>query len=313
MRLQVLVMIAGLAAGGFGFKHLQDKPDLSTPKATLQSLVSAYSRHDVAAITQCVSGGSTKDVPEKLLQQNFNVTNAECKNVLVEVSGKQAKAAVEYEVSMKINDNDRVVHYTFTEMFSLQKGDSGWLIEAAKLNPTDKEVSFGLIAQPLHLITALIGPDPGYRNAMGVAVKQSEATLCLSNTKQIALGCLMYTQDYDEVMPRSAAKYNSLVEPYIKSQTVFQCPLDVKGAISYSMNANLQNRTLADITNPANTVLLYEGKNGKIDFRHEGKAAIAFADGHAKLLTEAETKSLIWKIPPPKPVKTPAKPAKKRK
>jgi prepilin-type processing-associated H-X9-DG protein len=50
--------------------------------------------------------------------------------------------------------------------------------------------------------------------------------------------------------------------------------------------------------------MLYEGKDGKLNFKHDGKAAVAFADGHAKLVTEEEAKTLIWKLPPPakKPV-----------
>ena len=73
------------------------------------------------------------------------------------------------------------------------------------------------------------------------------------------------------------------------------------------MNPGVQNRTLAEIPNPALTVLLYEGHNGVVDYRHEGRAAIAFADGHAKLTTETETKSLTWKLRPPAPKKAPTK------
>ena len=55
--------------------------------------------------------------------------------------------------------------------------------------------------------------------------KAKQAT-CLSNNKQIILGVLMYTQDYDESLPlgsyilpamTAAVTWQDLVEPYIKS------------------------------------------------------------------------------------------------
>ena len=41
--------------------------------------------------------------------------------------------------------------------------------------------------------------------------------------------------------------------------------------------------------------MIYEGKNGKLDFRHEGKATVGFADGHAKLIDAQGAKKLRWK------------------
>jgi prepilin-type N-terminal cleavage/methylation domain-containing protein/prepilin-type processing-associated H-X9-DG protein len=53
---------------------------------------------------------------------------------------------------------------------------------------------------------------------------------CLSNTKQLALGVQMYSQDYDETLP--VAGYNAQcrgrwqwqIFPYVKNQQVFTCP-----------------------------------------------------------------------------------------
>lgn len=56
---------------------------------------------------------------------------------------------------------------------------------------------------------------------------------CMSNLKQISLGFMMYTQDYDEHYPESFSpaqpdgtylSYFSVVTPYIKSTQVWQCP-----------------------------------------------------------------------------------------
>jgi prepilin-type N-terminal cleavage/methylation domain-containing protein/prepilin-type processing-associated H-X9-DG protein len=59
---------------------------------------------------------------------------------------------------------------------------------------------------------------------------------CLSNVKQLALGCLMYASDYDDIFPglettnsiNGAAvypnKWSGLVYPYVKNGQLFYCP-----------------------------------------------------------------------------------------
>ena len=57
-------------------------------------------------------------------------------------------------------------------------------------------------------------------------------TSCLSNLKQIGLGVLQYTQDYDETMPLANWGSNAgngfywmdAVQPYVKSTQLFTCP-----------------------------------------------------------------------------------------
>lgn len=67
---------------------------------------------------------------------------------------------------------------------------------------------------------------------------------CSSNLKQIGLGILQYSQDYDEMYVRSygtsgfvsganAVPWPSLLQPYVKSQQLFQCPSDTQ-----TMNMN---------------------------------------------------------------------------
>ena len=68
---------------------------------------------------------------------------------------------------------------------------------------------------------------------------------CQSNLKQLGLAVLQYVQDYDEAMvprevsgPASAGQgkaWSQLLQPYIKSQNVFQCPSSpVKDKSQYS-------------------------------------------------------------------------------
>ena len=64
------------------------------------------------------------------------------------------------------------------------------------------------------------------------ARESARRTSCLSNLKQIGLGIIQYTQDYDETMPMANWGGNAgdgfywmdAVQPYVKSTQLFTCP-----------------------------------------------------------------------------------------
>ena len=61
----------------------------------------------------------------------------------------------------------------------------------------------------------------------GRARENARRASCQSNLKQIGLGVIQYTQDYDGVLPPSELDniyWPRLVQPYIKSTQVFACP-----------------------------------------------------------------------------------------
>jgi prepilin-type N-terminal cleavage/methylation domain-containing protein/prepilin-type processing-associated H-X9-DG protein len=169
---------------------------------------------------------------------------------------------------------------------------------------------------------------------------------CQSNLKQIALGFMQYTQDYDEKLPLwfadldgvtpSPNAFNStttlagqpghdqgwaeLLQPYLKSTQIFQCPSETSGPAASTSNAGGytdymyngdisnygsgtgQSLNMAAIDYPSNTVLNADatsntsasifGNNyawkatpaGTNDYyhRHLDGANISFVDGHVK-------------------------------
>jgi type II secretory pathway pseudopilin PulG len=72
---------------------------------------------------------------------------------------------------------------------------------------------------------------------------------CQSNLKQIGLGIMQYTQDYDEIMPYAAqadsfnvgvagTSWPVLLQPYVKSTQIFRCPSNTAtGVMDWSTNA----------------------------------------------------------------------------
>ena len=64
------------------------------------------------------------------------------------------------------------------------------------------------------------------------ARENARRSSCQSNLKQMGLGILQYTQDYDETMPKGRSwvtattyvSWQSAVQPYVKSTQLFKCP-----------------------------------------------------------------------------------------
>ena len=128
------------------------------------------------------------------------------------------------------------------------------------------------------------------------AREKARQASCLSNTKQLGLAFLQYTQDNDEALPKSgqngttavcagvpdgswvlpeaidttvaakctAAQFpvpNGALYTYVKSQQVYKCPSDPlanQTTLSYSMNSYLSGLTNAAIQSPAGCVLLVD-------------------------------------------------------
>ena len=126
------------------------------------------------------------------------------------------------------------------------------------------------------------------------AAKNAE-TQSLSNLKQIGLGLLQYTQDWDEHYPpmQSTEIAKNALQPYIKSDTVFQNPTTRK---PYRPNTSLSHQPLASIQDPSTLMAYYDdGPNA------DGERGVLFADGHAKMVTEEEWRRLkaASHLPPP--------------
>jgi len=114
------------------------------------------------------------------------------------------------------------------------------------------------------------------------AREKARQSSCLSNVKQINMGVMMYTQDYDETFPLGFVNRPSFADrytwpgavfPYINNRQVFDCPSQrlrcvehpefgvyYKGSRSYGMNAYLcptsSPPTLGDIDAPAEIVTI---------------------------------------------------------
>jgi prepilin-type N-terminal cleavage/methylation domain-containing protein len=107
----------------------------------------------------------------------------------------------------------------------------------------------------------------------GRARENARRTSCMRYLKQIGLGTLQYTQDYDEQfmvgMNSTGGAWAGTTAPYLKSAQVFTCPSDTttpggnQTVVSYAMNSNIASKVnntpaIARFTSTARTVLLFE-------------------------------------------------------
>ena len=158
------------------------------------------------------------------------------------------------------------------------------------------------------------------------AREKARQTTCLSNIKQVALGHLMYVQDYDERFVPGLGYFNSdnlnppvsmwwymKIDPYVKNDQMFLCPSisDHTHAIAggtaqnyvcdFAMNTFIPRAALADVDQPAAVVLNCERANTYVriynppstsnayhamTWKHNDGSNFSFVDGHAKWRTK---------------------------
>ncbi len=121
---------------------------------------------------------------------------------------------------------------------------------------------------------------------------EAKAKRSINNLKQLALGVLMFVQDFNARFAFAPQYVQEAIFPYTKNKEIFFVPNTKE---NYTFNDNLSDKSLAQLASPAQTVLFYEGENEKPVFRYDGKAAVGFADGSVKLITPEEAAKLIWK------------------
>lgn len=128
------------------------------------------------------------------------------------------------------------------------------------------------------------------------ARETARAAGCLSNGKQVAMGLMMYAQDYDEVLP-PARRWETGVQPYVRNGSVFSCPSKPGSRHAFSYNAVLDRMSIYKVGSPNAEPLISESRveqanhadrGESFDPRHlrsGGKAGVvAFVDGSVRLL-----------------------------
>ncbi|NUQ00971.1 MAG: DUF1559 domain-containing protein [Armatimonadetes bacterium] len=115
------------------------------------------------------------------------------------------------------------------------------------------------------------------------AREKARQNSCMSNTKQLALACQQYTQDYDEHVPWyvddgyqfDLMGWFNLVKPYSKNTQLLYCPSVPKGTQATDYGVNYPNvsgvgnsATLAQLQVPAETCFVTETEGQNVSGRN---------------------------------------------
>jgi prepilin-type N-terminal cleavage/methylation domain-containing protein len=157
------------------------------------------------------------------------------------------------------------------------------------------------------------------------AREKARGAACLSNGKQMAIGLMMYAQDYDERLPRvwtdkfginnGARDWKNDIDPYVKNWDVYRCPSRRAQWPGYGYNvwfATGSGIALPEIQFVTKQILVADVReaepgcncavdrsfptgckfgNGDLrfqaDHRHQNGLTGIFADGSAKRLAES--------------------------
>lgn len=132
------------------------------------------------------------------------------------------------------------------------------------------------------------------------AREAARTTSCVSNQKKLALGILMYSQDYDEKFP-AAVEWTSLVGPYVIDMGALRCPsFEPRGAsvFGYAFNAAVSRKVASAIPSPETTPLIFDSTKPEpnasdpvqslpVPGRHRRGNVIGFVDGSVRRIPDS--------------------------
>jgi|GEM_PF-2474105 len=151
--------------------------------------------------------------------------------------------------------------------------------------PTDRRLPYGLLVA---FLMSLAFFAAGSLQPLMVTRPPTRSLSCLSNVKQLDLGLIMYSGDFDDKLPPHGV-WRTGIEPYLKWD--FRCPLETT-PWTYAINENDPGKNDAKFKSPADLITVFEADayepnaEGGLDWfapRHNGKGSTGFADGHARL------------------------------
>lgn len=253
-----------------------------TPEDTVKAFVEAWNGKDLAKAAGLVVGGKpSADFGPLKTQGASDWPMITIDSMTSELNADKATVTAKFSVASSGSSKKE----DFTEAINLTKVNDAWLIVPAELqDPANEKKVIGILSGLL-----------SHTEIFAQAKKAAQKTSCLSNVKQLALGLLILAADNDDVIKIDLSRAKKAVFPYTKNDKLWYCPGGPQDKVAYTINPKVVNISMTAIQQPAETVLLYEGSKGQLDFRHEGKAAVAFTDGHAKMIDAEAAKKLRWK------------------
>jgi hypothetical protein len=236
-----------------------------------------------------------------------------------QINGDDATVVVNYRLNAKKDDDGETTIPEEMKPFLTRKWSETLRLKLAATIYLPKRRTWQIVTPDTEPATPLATtPNPSLLTHYAFRVAQKPAAtlkswpeVSLSNLQQLGLAARQFIQDFDEQVAFAPEHMQEALLPYTGDKSVFYIPGSYE---PYAFNANLSEQFMDDfgalpegvlkvetepqrpyIKDKARTVMFYEGRDGKLTFRYDGKAAIGFADGKAALVSPEEAKNLIWK------------------
>lgn len=179
------------------------------------------------------------------------------------------------------------------------------VVETARGGSPSRTITWVVVIGVISIVAMFVLPAillPGIvrKGTLG-ARGAAGATACLSNIKQLAVGNLIYMSDYDDHFAPDA-NIKTAIMPYVKNTAIFAC---AETKIEFAVNDGVIGVEAPLITDPAATVMLYEGYNKVLSGPHGGSSNVAYMDSHAKRIAQTAPIDFSVKLTKP-PAKKPA-------
>jgi hypothetical protein len=130
-----------------------------------------------------------------------------------------------------------------------------------------------------------VSPD---RKPLVIADSAGLRTQGISNIKQVATGVMIYTADFDDMLPLYSS-FESAVKVYVKNDSLFRCVQDDRESIEY--NERLSAYSITAVFDPSKYPMLRDPQVWP-----EGQRLYAFVDASAKSLSndKAGEMETVW-------------------
>jgi len=264
----------------------QDRAD---PSSTLIAFANAVATGDFNNVVPFVEGAQTdprfgydKDL---LAAAGLSTGKWTLEHMKSEVTDQEA--TLECDLTIDTGTPQPAIH----QVVHLHKAGDQWFVEP---NPT-----YSPMAVPANDSSRILSDMAAICRYPTLYVRQTMSRLyvCLYNIRDLGGLVLSAAKGKNGQIPCDSSSWSSFVDSLPNGKVLCHCPLDDNNT-EYAFNEELNGKSLADIRDPANTVLLYEGASKKLQYRHLGRAAVVFCDGHAKMVDSKEAPKLNWKLSP---------------
>ena len=266
--------------------------EADTPLHAVRTFAEAYNRNDVETMARLVMGADPHDAALPALR-----------NHLIAARGTFDLLFFKDENVVEIGDK-ATVKITFTTRNHLGLKMQMPEVLSLQIESTNLGKFWRLIPpKPTMEYVADVGKNDFLRRVSAYVAHPAtmlmllRAHQSLEQAKIIGLGLNQFLLDFNGKYDLTPETLVAKLQPYLtlESKDIFTAPGDAPGTQSYSINPNLAGRTLEKNEGSAKLVAIYLGRDGKLDFRFDGKAVVGFADGHVALVDKMQAGNLRWK------------------